>query len=271
MFYEFRKGVFMKRNVLNVCLGLLCAFLFFSCLDDDDDIYVSYGVIQNVNSARDYEILTDKGNTLVVTKSYTNETIEEGKRVLAYYEILSDKDESKQQYEVSISYFYRLISKPVVRESYILQDEEARRDSIGDDPYTQIYAWVGGDYLNIDFETLHAASLTKKHLINLVYDDTRTNADTVYLELFHNAYDELPGQGMSMVSQIGRSSFQIADLIPAGVSSMPIKLTWKEYERFDNYSSKERAAVFEFKRDGVSSDREKGLWNKNNDSSIAIK
>jgi hypothetical protein len=218
----------MKKNVLIACLGVLSVFLFFSCLDDDY-IYVSYGVIQNVTSKDNYEILTDKGNTLVVTKSYTSATIEDGKRILANYEILSDKDKSKKVYEVKVNGFYHLLSKPLVNESFILEDEEARRDSIGNDPFYAVDSWFGGDYLNIDLNLYYSKISDKKHMINLIYDDTRSTADTIYLALRHNAYGEIPGEGHSLYRDWGRCSFQIADLLPEGVTSKPVKLMWIQY------------------------------------------
>lgn len=248
----------MKRNVLSVCLGLLSAFLFFSCNDDDKDIYVSYGVIQNLTSANEYEVLTDYGNTLVVTKSHTNQTLENDKRVLVNYEILSDKDQSKQVYEVRVNGFYSLLSKPMLHESFIQEDEEARRDSIGNDPFNRIKAWFGGEFINIDFEVYYAPHSSKKHMINLVYDDTRASADTVYLTLYHNAYGEVPGKGWSLVSGVGRSSFKITDILSDATVDVPVKLTWWQYERYTNRPS-ERSGVLVFKKEGDSTfiEREK--------------
>jgi hypothetical protein len=223
----------MKRIVLILGFGLLSLFVFFSCLSEHDDVFVSYGVIRNVNSANDYEILTDKGNTLKVTKSQTIQTIENDKRVLVNFEILSDKDSNRKIYEVSVNGFYNLLSKPVVYESFILQDEEARRDSIGNDPFTKILADFGGEFINIDFEVYYMDYSTVKHMINLVYDDTRADADTLYLSLHHNAYGEVPGKGLSLSRGVGRSSFKISDLLPVGVTSKPVKITWTEYNHYE--------------------------------------
>jgi len=221
----------VKRNLLNLGFGLLSVFLLFSCLDDSgDDVYVSYGVIQNVNSSNDYEIFTDNGNTLVVTKSQTTQEIEEGKRVLVSFGILSDENKSKNMYEVRVNGFYFLLSKPVVNESFILQDEEHRRDSIGNDPFNAIRTWYGGDFVNIDFEVFHSPDMNKKHMVNLIYDDVRVDTDTIYLTLRHNAFGEVPGKVNGLYRGIGRCSFKVADLLPQGITSMPIKITWTEYD-----------------------------------------
>jgi hypothetical protein len=188
-----------------------------------------------------------------VTKSYTSQTIENGKRVLVNFEILSDKEANKNIYEVSVNGFYNLLSKPVVRESFILQDEQARRDSIGNDPFNDVFAWFGGDYINIDFEVFHSNYSDVKHMINLIYDDTRSSSDTLYLTLRHNAYGELPHQGNFMYLGKGKCSFKLADLLPAGVTSKTIKLNWTEYGHDFEIRERSDTGIFETTRSsGVS-------------------
>ena len=226
----------MKKNVLFLSFGLLSLFMFFSCLGEDEDVYVSYGVIQHFSSANNYEILTDKGNTLVVTKSHTSQSIENDKRVLVNYEILSDKEKNRNIYEVRVNGFYSLLSKPPVYESFILQNEEVRRDSIGNDPFNRIAVGFGGNFINIDFELWHVQYSNEKHFINLVYDDLRADADTIYLGLYHNAYGEVLGNNHYLYKGAGRCSFKISDLLPEGVTSKPVKLTWTQYNDYDNGS-----------------------------------
>ncbi|MDR2385072.1 MAG: hypothetical protein LBD80_05345 [Tannerella sp.] len=221
----------MKKIILNSGLGLLTVFMLLSCHDGNNgETYVSYGVIQNVVSKSNYEILTDKGNTLIVTKSQTNQEIKNDKRVIVNFEILSDKGKSSKKYEVEVNGFYNLLSKPLVKESYILLDETTRRDSIGNDPFCSIYAWFGGDYININFEMYYKESSGRKHLINLVYDDTNTSTDTLYLRLHQNAYGEVPAYNdMYLRRGEGRCSFKLSDILPAEVDEKPVKLVWKEY------------------------------------------
>ena len=259
----------MKKNVFNLIPVLLSFIVFFSCLKNNDDVFVSYGVIRNVSSVNNYEIITDKGNTLVVTKSHTSRTIENDKRVLVNFEVLSDKEKNRKLYEVSVNGFYNLLSKPVVNESFILQNEEARRDSIGNDPFNWIRAGFGGNYINIDFEVLHLQYSDVKHMINLVYDDTRADADTIYLSLFHNAYSEIPGKNLYLQKGLGRSSFKISDLLPAGVSSKAVQITWTEYRH--NYEPVIRTVSDTFEA-GESSNSNSRLENNIGiDSSIEIK
>jgi len=259
----------MKKNVFNLVIVMLSSFMFFSCLKDKNDVHVSYGVIRNVNSVDNYEILTDKGNTLVVTKSYTSQTIENDKRVLVNFEVLSEKEKNKKMYEVMVNGFYNLLSKPVINESYILQEEEFRRDSIGNDPLNWIDAAFGGDYININFEVFHVNYSSVKHMLNLVYDDTRAEADTIYLTLYHNAYDEIPGKNHHLYKGLGRSSFKISDLLPAGVTSKPVQLTWTEYQYNDSPVVRSISSIY-YKGD-ISETNSRLENNISIDSSIEIK
>jgi hypothetical protein len=258
----------MKRIILNLGLGLLMVFMFSSCLDDKNDMYVSYGVIRNVVSNSNYEILTDKGNTLMVTKSNTSQEIADGKRVMVNFEILSDKKKSEKEYEVKVNGFYNLLSKPLVKESFILEDETARRDSIGDDPFIDIHAWFGGDYININVETYYEEFSNQKHMINLVYNDTIASADTLYLTLYHNAYGEVPGL-RSLYKGVGRCSFKLSDILPEEVDIMPIKLTWKEYRY--NLEVVERFDTGVFKKRNYSGGAEKSNTNSGIDNSLTVK
>ena len=262
----------MKRNVLKLGLGVLSVLLFFSCLDEGKDIHVSYGVIQNVNSENNYEIQTDNGNTLIVTKSFTGQKVEDDKRVYVNFEILSDKDKNKNVYEIQVNGFYNLLSKPLVSESFILQNEEFRRDSIGNDPFSEISARFGGEYININFELYYKEGSDTKHMINLVYDDTHTNTDTLYLRLYHNAFGEVPGKGYYLFKGHGRSSFKISDialkptthLLPTSNSSIPVKLTWLEYDNDLKPIERSGSSVFKYgdkSENGKSFEKAKGLDN----------
>jgi hypothetical protein len=261
----------MKKFVFYLGFGLLSLSIFLSCLKDENDIFVSYGVIRNVISDNNYEILTDKGNTLKVLKSFTRQEIENDKRVLVNYEILSDKEKNKQVYDVSVNGFYNLLSKPVVFESFIKENEQERRDSIGNDPFNRIGWAFGGNYINIDFEIMYVTNSGIKHMINLVYDDLRADADTIYLTLYQNAYGETWKNKSSLQKGVGRSSFLISDLLPSGVSSKPVKITWTEY--FSNNESRvcSDSGLFNLQENSTNESFDRLAQHIGFDSSIEVK
>jgi hypothetical protein len=259
----------MKKIIFYLGFGIVTAFSFSSCNDNDDNnAFVSYGVIQNVVSEKNYEILTDKGNTLVVKESHTRHEIVDGKRIIANFDLLSDKESNKKVYEVKVNGFYDLLSKPTLRESFVLEDEQVRRDSIGDDPFRSIYAWFGGDYINIDFEIYYSRYSNQPHLINLVYDDTQASSDTLYLNLFQNAYEKEVRYMDGYERGLGRCSFKLSDLLPEGVTSMPVKLSWSEYGH--NFEAKKRfdTGVFTL---GKNVETKKTIVNNAFDNSLIFK
>jgi hypothetical protein len=259
----------MKKYIINNSFILLLAIISgFACRDEKEETYVSYGVIQNAVSSTDYQILTDKGNTLNVSESYSEQEIVDGKRVLVNFEIKSDKEASKKEYNVKVNGFYTLLSKPLVNESFILADEQTRRDSIGNDAFLGVYAWFGGDYININFEAFFANSNTK-HLINLVYDDTREASDTLYLTLCQNSYGEIPAYNdMYLYKGTGRCSFRLTDLLPEGSSSAPVKLSWREYRPYYDVVERYDTGVF---RPGFTSGYEKTAPQSRYEAVIAVK
>jgi hypothetical protein len=257
----------MKKFLFYLNLSAMVTFFMSSCQSEKDESHVSYGVIKNVVSEKNYEILTDKGNTLIVTHSNSGQEIVDDKRVLVSYDIKSDKESSKKIYEVGVNGFYNLLSKPLVRESFILENEDFRRDSIGDTPYNSIYTWFGGDYININFEIYYNRHSSVKHLINLVYDDTRDVADTIYLSLYHNAYDEQSKYGSDWQRGLGRCSFKIADLLPDDVNSKPVKLSWREYGHGFDVIERSDSGVF---TKGSYSESESSILKSEFDNSLTV-
>ena len=112
---------------------------------------------------------------------------------------------------------------PIVRKSFLLEDDPHRSDSIGHDLIRVVTAAFSGNYINIGFEYFRYEN-GQPHMINLVWDDTRPATDSVYLELRHNAMGEVEGNGRYVVSDTGLASFRIADLVPEGEESIDIKL-----------------------------------------------
>lgn len=221
-----RKNAEIKKVVF--CVAMMIGF--FACNDDDDsNTYIAYGIVQNYSSPNNYDILTDDGEQLRVLKSHTTQTITDGMRLFANFNILSE--EAKDKYTIELNGLYQLLSKPVITESFIRKSESIRRDSIGNDAFAGIKnIWFGGGYININFLTWHTLGGTK-HLINLVYDDINTVSDTIKLSLCHNAYKEVPSyDGRNMDIGYGRCSFPIDKILSDSNKNVIVKLTWKEYD-----------------------------------------
>ena len=125
--------------------------------------------------------------------------------------------------DCSFIVFNDIHAVPIVRKSFLLEDDPHRSDSIGHDLIRVVTAAFSGNYINIGFEYFRYEN-GQPHMINLVWDDTRPATDSVYLELRHNAMGEVEGNGRYVVSDTGLASFRIADLVPEGEESIDIKL-----------------------------------------------
>ena len=221
----------MKRLLkISLVLGLLAAG-FSACDDDDgyslDKFWISYGVIEGNGDdyVRDYMIRLDNGSRLLLSANLVpGWPVKDGQRVIANYTILGDSPrmDGTKDYYVRLNMLYDVLSKDVVKQSFIDEDEEVREDSIGHDPIDVAEAWFGGGFLNITFEILHGGGT---HFINLVQDDARISGDSVFLTLRHNAYSD-----PQAYRGFGYVSFDMVPLVPEGKTELPVRLTWEGYD-----------------------------------------
>lgn len=236
----------MKNLFKTGLLALLALALFGSCSDDDSyeyRYYFSYGNVVAIddNIENGYNIVRDDGTILQIYRNFVrDEEVEDGDRVYAQYSIIGTQTGSNNQriYTVDLYGLSEILVKDPIPQSEInaSPDPEATEESLGDDPIKVTYATVGGRYLTVEFWIYTKRGSDLQHLINLVWDNTRVpeNPDdkTAYLTLRHNGYDQVPEPGTNMreyVKTVGSISFDITSILPAGVTSVPIRLIWTEY------------------------------------------
>lgn len=233
--------------------ALIFSFMIFAiaaCDDDDDcyyvgngDAWISYGNLESIDNGTTskYSIRRDDGSRLIVTEGVQVNSSEakEGLRIFANYSILgSERDEvnldGKMNYYIHLYNINEVLCKAPVKQSFILENEEVRNDSIGNDPINVSEAWFGGKYLNVEFVVPVKAGSSVKHFINLVDDDVELHNDSVYITLRHNAYGEKLDVPNTQADQAyewnsGRVSFDLTSLVPDGQNSVAVKLIWTEY------------------------------------------
>lgn len=242
------------RRLLDTIYILAFAAMAISCADDEPGdglrpLMNDLGVISYVAGDDYFEITDDPGNVYIVRDNDLQEYygVTEGKRLyFGYYDYVDVTGhpsirpglQSKEHVlEIVLERLDYVLSKPVIRESFILEDPDVRRDSIGYDgirPYEKQTAWFGGDFINIRFEYLRYENSRVRHLINLVWDDVREpegeGDDYVHLYLRHNAYGEVPSASATPVSDTGICSFNLSDMVPEGKESIRVKLFWDWYQ-----------------------------------------
>ena len=247
-----KKEMTMKTNIWKLLLALMVVLPVFTACDDDDDYYyihngdmwTTYGNLERIDngSRQKYAIRLDDGDRLIVTEGigFTADAEDEGARVhLRYAYVGSERNETGL--DTPMDYYIRLyeidevLCKQPVKQSFILADEEHRTDSIGNDPIEVTEAWLGGKYLNVEFEVPVKHNSTVQHFINLVQDDVESHNDTVYVYLRHNAYEDAieDANGRTSVRDYrwmgGRVSFDLTSILPDGETSVPVKFIWTAF------------------------------------------
>lgn len=221
----------MKRRIISFIALLFAGLALFSCSKEGTDLdkfYLSYGVVVGDNP--DYKIKLDNGMTLIIDiNRVPNFDVKDGQRVLADYTPINNLPEGTPtllpvtETRVILNYLYDILSKDYLNATDIDTDE--KRDSIGYDYINVNDAWIGSKFLNIHFE-FYMNNPNLRHMVNLVYDEIRSDEDDIYLTFKHNAKNDMP-----VYRAFGRVSFDIEDLlneIDPG-KSVNIHLSWDAY------------------------------------------
>ena len=133
---------------------------------------------------RGYLLMLDNGKQLWPAATDVFYLPTENRRVFVNYTTLSDEQGGYDHY-VKVNDIWDILTKKIIEQT------PQNVDSIGDDPVTINDAWVGNDYLNIDFMFNYGG--VRPHAINLVIDSLHPDVtpDTLELEFRHNAYGSL--------------------------------------------------------------------------------
>jgi len=175
------------KKLLLILPFLLGLTLFTSCLDDDDDENNDYVLASGtiVKPGDYFYIKTDEG--LVLSPRYhsvNTAELEDGMRVLFYYSIIEEANDSETyDYYVRVSGLDEILTKPIF--NFTAETTENVIDSIGDTPVQIIDTWFTDDYLNVQFGYYNDHKI---HYINLVYDENNPTTENgeIILELKHN-------------------------------------------------------------------------------------
>lgn len=250
-----KKKTTMKTMTWKLWMMLLALVPAFVACDDDDDNYyyvdnggtwTTYGNLEKIDngSRQNYAIRIDDGDRLIVSDGlrFTADAEDEGMRVFLRYAYLgSDWSDtglnSPMDYYIYLYDIDEVLCKQPVAQTFILENEEHRTDSIGNDPINVQKAWIASKYLNVEFEVPFKTGSSVRHFINLVYDDVTLHNDTMYVYLRHNAYEDAVDltEGRRPAGEYhwgyGRVSFDLTPILPDGQESVPVKFIWTEFNR----------------------------------------
>lgn len=162
------------------------AFSLTSCLSDDEPVryFGELGTISG-ETVNDFVINTDGDNTLKpygMMPSYFK--FKDGKRVLVQYSVVTGVD-STRKYTVEVASIQDLFQKD------LLIVDDVSRDTLKNDPINMSGAWIGKDFLNIEFSFRGSGRKEFPHYIDLVLDSTKQDkADHIALDLTHNSNED---------------------------------------------------------------------------------
>lgn len=218
------------KNCLRIALLAGAIALFFSILavscKKDDTILYNFTTTGNVV---DGQFISDDGDLFIVTDRTCTGSFEGMERAMISCDIL--RKNGPNSYDIRLNGIVRMLVKDAVQAS--TADESA----IGNDPISLETGWFSGGYMNIHGLITYKKDSETMHFINLVYDDINSGADTLRFTLRHNGYGEIYGAPEMKNDELalGRvcASFPLEKYIPAGVESIPVKVSWTWYKTND--------------------------------------
>lgn len=181
----------------------------------------------------------DDGAELIAVYSMADLSgLDSGQRIFCSYNLLSAYEGSDTRstkaggaYNIEVIGYDKVLTKEIITESFILADEDHRRDSIGNDPIGIYQARIGDDHLNIEFEYRRSSGSRTRHMVNLVMDDVASDGETIYLHFYHNAYgDTFENSQQGMVRHFGLASFPIKELFPNDAEKVMLEITFDHWE-----------------------------------------
>lgn len=186
-----------KEFRLFVTLIMLpAALLIQSCLADSDPIYdnsangtlLGIGTL-NIIQDRDYYFNMDDGSKLYPgdTLYIHNYPLIDGQRAFVTFTPLNEP-KSGYQYNARILHIENILTKEIIPLT------TATADSIGDDPINATSIWLTDGYLNINYTYYYSNDPQKKHMLNLIINETPEAEEEpealLNLEFRHNAHGD---------------------------------------------------------------------------------
>lgn len=174
----------MKLNLRKSILAAASAVILVSCFPDEPYLFSDTGMFSVLGLNK---LQSDTGNIYYVTQNTTGLDIPDTlKRVMVSCDVMSAREGKQNEYDIRLLQFIAAFHKTPLLMSTV--DESA----VGNDGINIDQAWVSGGYLNAHVEIALLSPSKADHTFNLVFNDLKSNSDTLYFEMRHNAHGESP-------------------------------------------------------------------------------
>lgn len=227
----------MKSLVSKVIFIAFTAVLLISCLPDRDVLFTDSGMCTTLGRDR---LQTDSGNIYNIVENDSGSLIPDTlKRIMVSCDVLSAVSGKSNEYNIRIIDFRgALCEEPVIASSIPL-------DTLGIDGVNVVQAWVSGGYLNSFLNITMKRNSDTAHDVNLLFDDFRSNADTLYFKMRHNAHGESlenPEMSLNDLAFAGLyASFPLNNILPVGGKYPIVHLEWDWYLDESSPGSREKS------------------------------
>lgn len=215
----------MKKIIktLIIIVGVLCAAT--SCLQTERDSTLVYGYTA-IGNMKDGVFVSDYNQKFHILIKDCEGSLDTCNRVVVFCDILSQLDQEGQEYNIRLRGFTSpLVSDPV---------PASKAGEVGPDPIDMTQGWFSANYLNMYIRYTYDPKKKTEQKIALVYDDTRSNTDTLYFSLKCNGEEENLVSGKYKMSELALghtyASFPVAQYVPAGKKDIVVSIGWDWYE-----------------------------------------
>lgn len=208
----------MKRTAILSFSIISMVLSAVSCISQDTGV-VTGAMMCSVVSRN--ELLSDNGVSFEIKKDRTAGIPDGTERVMANCEITDIKKTGNNAYCAELLEFAPVtIKNPVA-------GRQSETDTLGHDAIDAT-VWLGNGYINAMVSVLKAKDSDIRHSINLEFDGSRSNSDTLFFKFRHNAFEDspdYPGTDFSTLD-IVRSyhSFRLDGLLPPHVDSIVLHI-----------------------------------------------
>jgi hypothetical protein len=213
----------MKTRIFILIAVISSLIAITSCNKDDKSLY-SVSTMGNMING---QFLCDGGDIYNVVKNDCTVKLDTLSRFLGAFKVLNQTSGKTKEYDVELMDYTIPIHKAPIKFSTSSAEE------LVNDPINLAQGWLAGGYFNMLFGITMKYGSTTKHLINLQYNDVKSNKDTLYFQLKHNGYGEVYSSTSSATSQIqygeGYATFPISQLMPSGKTSVYVTVSWDWY------------------------------------------
>lgn len=166
-------------------------------------------------------VVSDQGNVFNIVENEAAGNIDTLKRVIMTCDILRKTAGTDDSYDIRLTEISPVLAKDPVRAS-----ETVDEDILKKDPVQIQNIWQSGGYLNMKITVPVEAGSGRKHLINLVLDDSTAADGTYTFELRHNGFGEVwTTESVGYVLAGTYVSFPIGKLIAGDSAKVCIKWT----------------------------------------------